>query len=103
VAGPACEQCTPVFALRTSCAAILVACTPHRRSAGVSRGNLVGVAPATAIFMAVYEPTKVALTERYSPQAAFLGAGALSGLVASLVRVPTEVIKQRMQARASML
>lgn len=54
-------------------------------------GNLVGVAPASAIFMAVYEPSKSWIYERHGQQAASLGAGALAGLAASLVRVPTEV------------
>jgi solute carrier family 25 (mitochondrial S-adenosylmethionine transporter), member 26 len=64
------------------------------------RGNLVGVAPASAIFMACYEPTKVALTRdlNWSSQGSFLAAGATAGLAASLVRVPTEVVKQRMQS-----
>ena len=52
--------------------------------------------------MAVYEPTKKALGERWSAQASFLGAGATAGLAASLVRVPTEVIKQRMQVRLAL-
>ena len=63
------------------------------------RGNLVGVAPATAAFMAVYEPAKKALAERCGQQASFLGAGAIAGVTASLIRVPTEVVKQRMQVR----
>ena len=50
--------------------------------------------------MAFYEPTKNALVRewQWGSQAAFLGAGATAGLAASLVRVPTEVIKQRMQS-----
>jgi solute carrier family 25 S-adenosylmethionine transporter 26 len=50
--------------------------------------------------MACYEPTKVALTRdfNWSSQGAFLAAGATAGLAASLVRVPTEVVKQRMQS-----
>lgn len=63
------------------------------------RGNLLGVAPATAVFMAVYEPAKKAIaTETGSQQQAFLIAAALAGWAASLVRVPTEVVKQRLQA-----
>lgn len=100
-------------------------------------GNLVGVAPSTAVFMAVYEPIKqvirIAVSQasckrmcKYFPAAAVLAArhgpmtmvqavndkvtseqkhvlaplvaGATSGLVASLIRVPTEVVKQRMQS-----
>eukprot|EP00892_Ulva_mutabilis_P001191 jgi/Ulvmu1/11072/UM007_0254.1 len=62
-------------------------------------GNLLGVAPATAIFMAVYEPAKRAIAaEHTSPQTAFVLSAALAGWAASLVRVPTEVVKQRMQA-----
>lgn len=64
-------------------------------------GNLAGVAPATAVFMAVYEPIKQEVTKRVPADRAFLGplaAGAASGLAASLIRVPTEVVKQRMQS-----
>lgn len=66
-------------------------------------GNLAGVAPATAVFMAVYEPIKQEVTKRVPSDHAFLGpliAGAASGLAASLIRVPTEVVKQRMQSGA---
>jgi hypothetical protein len=44
---------------------------------------------------------KKAVSEKVSEDRQFLGAlagGASAGLVASIVRVPTEVIKQRMQA-----
>ena len=63
-------------------------------------GNLVGVAPASAIFMAVYEPVKQAVAAAVSEDRAFLGplaGGVAAGLASSIVRVPTEVIKQRMQ------
>ena len=63
-------------------------------------GNLAGVIPASAIFMGIYEPAKQYLEQRVPKDKQFLGAlggGASAGLVASLVRVPTEVIKQRMQ------
>uniref|UniRef100_A0A061SHI5 Solute carrier family 25 (Mitochondrial S-adenosylmethionine transporter), member 26 n=1 Tax=Tetraselmis sp. GSL018 TaxID=582737 RepID=A0A061SHI5_9CHLO len=63
-------------------------------------GNLAGVIPATAIFMAVYEPLKRATAE-WAPEKkgtlAPLVAGAGAGIAASIVRVPTEVVKQRMQ------
>ncbi|CAI5480062.1 unnamed protein product [Closterium sp. Yama58-4] len=63
-------------------------------------GNLIGVLPASAIFIGVYEPVKAfllnALPENISV-AAHLAAGAAGGTAASLVRVPTEVVKQRMQ------
>lgn len=64
-------------------------------------GNLAGVAPSTAVFMAAYEPIKQAVEKRVPEDKQFLGplvAGAGSGLVASLIRVPTEVVKQRMQS-----
>lgn len=75
-------------------------------------GNLAGVAPASAIFMGVYEPTKRAVAARAREAAEkrgdgdlnrfeFLGplvAGAAAGLASSVVRVPTEVVKQRLQA-----
>ncbi|KAK4280138.1 hypothetical protein QN277_011801 [Acacia crassicarpa] len=63
-------------------------------------GNLAGVLPASAIFVGVYEPTKLklldSLPENLSAVAHF-AAGAIGGLASSLVRVPTEVVKQRMQ------
>ncbi|KAK9816923.1 hypothetical protein WJX72_007117 [[Myrmecia] bisecta] len=64
-------------------------------------GNLAGAAPASALFMAVYEPTKRGILARVPEDRqflGFLGAGAAAGLVASFVRVPTEVVKQRMQS-----
>ncbi len=63
-------------------------------------GNLLGVAPASAIFMAVYEPVKQYVTAQVSPDQSFLGplaAGVAAGLASSFVRVPTEVVKTRMQ------
>lgn len=63
-------------------------------------GNLAGVIPASAIFFAVYEPLKKH-AEGWSPEnknvVGPLVAGAGAGIAASIVRVPTEVIKQRMQ------
>ncbi|KAL1219688.1 putative S-adenosylmethionine carrier 2 [Cardamine amara subsp. amara] len=63
-------------------------------------GNLAGVLPASALFFGVYEPTKQkllkVLPENFSA-VAHLAAGALGGAVSSIVRVPTEVVKQRMQ------
>lgn len=57
------------------------------------------MAPATAVFMAVYEPAKKKIAaETGSQQQSFLAAAALAGFAASLVRVPTEVVKQRLQA-----
>eukprot|EP00884_Botryococcus_braunii_P006887 jgi/Botrbrau1/1619/Bobra.0185s0034.1 len=64
-------------------------------------GNLAGVAPASALFMAVYEPVKRYVIEALPPDKEFVGAlvgGASAGLASSIVRVPTEVVKQRMQA-----
>ena len=63
-------------------------------------GNLAGAAPASAIFMAVYEPVKQYVTAQVSPDKSFLGplaAGVAAGFTSSFVRVPTEVIKTRMQ------
>ncbi|GLT44074.1 hypothetical protein SLA2020_179910 [Shorea laevis] len=63
-------------------------------------GNLAGVLPASALFVGVYEPTKQKLLkmvpENFSA-VAHLTAGAIGGVAASLIRVPTEVVKQRMQ------
>ncbi|XP_077245789.1 S-adenosylmethionine carrier 1, chloroplastic/mitochondrial-like isoform X2 [Tasmannia lanceolata] len=63
-------------------------------------GNLAGVLPASAIFVGVYEPTKQKLLKIFPENLsafAHLTAGVLGGGAASLVRVPTEVVKQRMQ------
>lgn len=65
-------------------------------------GNLAGVLPASAVFVGVYEPVKQkllkTLPENFSA-IAHLTAGAIGGIAASLIRVPTEVVKQRMQTR----
>ncbi|XP_062160004.1 S-adenosylmethionine carrier 1, chloroplastic/mitochondrial-like isoform X2 [Alnus glutinosa] len=63
-------------------------------------GNLAGVLPASAIFVGVYEPTKQKLLKSFPENLsalAHLTAGAIGGAASSLVRVPTEVVKQRMQ------
>ncbi|KAL8242106.1 hypothetical protein R6Q59_012408 [Mikania micrantha] len=63
-------------------------------------GNLVGVLPASALFVGVYEPAKKKLLKTFPENfsaVAHLTAGAIGGVAASLVRVPTEVVKQRMQ------
>jgi len=61
-------------------------------------GNIFGVIPASAIFMGVYEPLKRLVAESGgSPLAAQFVAATAAGTAASLVRVPTEVVKQRMQ------
>ena len=64
-------------------------------------GNLVGVAPASAVFMGIYEPVKAAISDRVSEDKSFLaplGAGSAAGVAASVIRVPTEVVKQRLQS-----
>ena len=68
-------------------------------------GNLAGVVPACAVFFAVYEPAKRMLLPLDDDKlmnsdrtiAAHLTAAASAGLAASIVRVPTEVVKSRMQ------
>ncbi|CAK7337807.1 unnamed protein product [Dovyalis caffra] len=63
-------------------------------------GNLAGVLPASALFVGVYEPTKQKLLKMFPENlsaVAHLTAGAVGGIAASLIRVPTEVVKQRMQ------
>ncbi|KAJ6797862.1 S-adenosylmethionine carrier 1, chloroplastic/mitochondrial-like [Iris pallida] len=63
-------------------------------------GNLAGVLPASAIFVGIYEPSKQKLLKVFPENLsaiAHLTAGAIGGAAASLVRVPTEVVKQRMQ------
>lgn len=65
-------------------------------------GNLVGVAPASAIFISVYEPVKKYVMGQLPENQSYLGpmvAGAAAGLASSLIRVPTEVIKSRMQTK----
>lgn len=73
-------------------------------------GNLLGVAPASAVFFAAYEPMKRALGasgcdagagEGGGGVGAHLTAGAAAGLASSLIRVPTEVIKTRRQVGTS--
>ncbi|XP_071702265.1 S-adenosylmethionine carrier 1, chloroplastic/mitochondrial-like [Rutidosis leptorrhynchoides] len=63
-------------------------------------GNIAGVLPASAIFIGVYEPTKQKLLKS-CPQGfsalVHLTAGAVGGAASSIIRVPTEVVKQRMQ------
>ncbi|XP_071921078.1 S-adenosylmethionine carrier 1, chloroplastic/mitochondrial-like isoform X2 [Coffea arabica] len=56
-------------------------------------GNLVGVLPASAIFVGVYEPTKQMLLKSFPESLsalAYLTAGAVGGVASSIVRVPTE-------------
>ncbi|KAL0282302.1 UNVERIFIED_CONTAM: S-adenosylmethionine carrier 1, chloroplastic/mitochondrial [Sesamum angustifolium] len=63
-------------------------------------GNLAGVLPASAVFVGVYEPAKQQLLRNLPENlsaVAHLTAGALGGIAASFIRVPTEVVKQRMQ------
>jgi solute carrier family 25 S-adenosylmethionine transporter 26 len=63
-------------------------------------GNLLGVIPASALFFSVYEPVKEKLQEPSVgvPQwCAQFGAAAAAAVSASFIRVPTEVIKSRMQ------
>ncbi|KAG8085363.1 hypothetical protein GUJ93_ZPchr0010g11197 [Zizania palustris] len=63
-------------------------------------GNLAGVLPASAVFVGIYEPTKRKLLETFPENlsaVAHFTAGAIGGIAASLIRVPTEVVKQRMQ------
>ncbi|KAI5654600.1 hypothetical protein M9H77_31787 [Catharanthus roseus] len=63
-------------------------------------GNLAGVLPASAIFVGVYEPTKQKLLKSFPDNLsalAHLVAGAVGGAASSIVRVPTEVVKQRIQ------
>ncbi|PKA64501.1 Protein mitoferrin-like 1, chloroplastic [Apostasia shenzhenica] len=65
-------------------------------------GNLAGVLPASAVFVGIYEPTKQKLLKSFPDNLsafAHLTAGAIAGAASSLIRVPTEVVKQRMQTR----
>nr|ACU24155.1 unknown [Glycine max] len=60
-------------------------------------GNIVGVLPASAIFIGVYEPTKQqllkSLPENLSAVAHF-AARAIGGIASSVVRVPTELLSK---------
>ncbi|XP_057974504.1 S-adenosylmethionine carrier 1, chloroplastic/mitochondrial-like isoform X2 [Malania oleifera] len=63
-------------------------------------GNLAGVLPASAVFLGVYEPAKQKLLKTFPENLsafAHLTAGAIGGAASSFIRVPTEVVKQRMQ------
>ncbi|XP_024026905.1 S-adenosylmethionine carrier 1, chloroplastic/mitochondrial isoform X2 [Morus notabilis] len=63
-------------------------------------GNLVGSLPASAICVGVYEPAKQTLLTSFPEKLsalAHLTAGFIGGAASSLIRVPTEVVKQRMQ------
>eukprot|EP00899_Mesostigma_viride_P008438 jgi/Mesvir1/17596/Mv08828-RA.1 len=63
-------------------------------------GNIVGVIPSSAMFFGVYEPLKMFLLKKLPENLsgiAHVTSAAAAGTAASLVRVPTEVIKQRMQ------
>jgi solute carrier family 25 S-adenosylmethionine transporter 26 len=58
------------------------------------------VSRASAVFVGVYEPVKHKLIDAFPDHlsaVAHLTAGAVGGAAASLIRVPTEVVKQRMQ------
>ena len=64
----------------------------------------MGVIPSCAVFFAVYEPAKRHLlptrnvdTVHSHTVSGHLAAAALAGLASSLIRVPTEVVKSRMQ------
>ena len=63
-------------------------------------GNLAGAIPGTALFFGVYEPIKRKLLEALPENAsgaAHFTAASCAGIAASLIRVPTEVVKQRLQ------
>ncbi|KAF5735330.1 S-adenosylmethionine carrier 1 chloroplastic/mitochondrial-like isoform X3 [Tripterygium wilfordii] len=63
-------------------------------------GNLAGVLLASSLFVGVYEPTKQKLLETFPENFGALApliAGVIGGAVSSILRVPTEVVKQRMQ------
>eukprot|EP00793_Prasinoderma_coloniale_P001439 PRCOL_00005214-RA len=62
-------------------------------------GNIPGCFAASAIFFGVYDPLKKRLEEGWGKgsTSAHLVSAASAGLVSSVVRVPTEVVKQRLQ------
>ena len=60
-----------------------------------------GSAPGAALFFSVYETSKNALVRRTDERwhsACYMGASSLGEIGACLVRVPTENVKQKMQA-----
>ncbi|KAJ2786239.1 S-adenosylmethionine transporter [Coemansia javaensis] len=61
---------------------------------------IVGSAPGAAVFFVTYEQTKAALAwlPEHQQPAAHMAAASLGEVAACLVRVPTEVVKQRLQA-----
>ena len=65
-------------------------------------GSLLGHVPSSALFFAIYQTSKVYWLEPAFGQgavAAQLIASALGNLGASTIRVPTEVVKTRLQVR----
>ncbi|KAK9708892.1 S-adenosylmethionine transporter [Basidiobolus ranarum] len=62
---------------------------------------IIGSAPAAAAFFVTYEALKTGLSERTTGESPFIHMAAASGgeISACFVRVPTEVIKQRMQTK----
>jgi len=66
-------------------------------------GGLVGHVPSSALFFAVYETTRVLYLEPklgIGSGSSQLLASALGNIAASTIRVPTEVVKTRMQSGA---
>jgi hypothetical protein len=60
--------------------------------------NLLTTVPGTALYFGIYEFTKRNLTANSVPEViAHLTAGSLGDLAASIVYVPSEVLKTRMQ------
>ncbi|CAO3697772.1 unnamed protein product [Rhizopus microsporus] len=72
---------------------------------GIMRGLYAGVTPAmigsipgTTLYFAVYETTKRTLNEAHVPEVlSHLAAGLLGDLAASVIYVPSEVLKTRLQ------
>ena len=62
-------------------------------------GNIPGCFTASAIFFGVYDPMKKQMEELWGKGStpAHLVSAASAGLASSVVRVPTEVVKQRLQ------
>lgn len=70
---------------------------------GLYRGvvpGVVGIVPAAAVYMLVFQSLKTRLTARFPDRGrnvAIAASAAIGDVVASLVRVPCEVLKQRLQ------
>lgn len=71
---------------------------PRKLFKGVGTVALCGSAPAFGFFFGVYEPFKYLIEDRFrcDPTVAVLGASVAGAVPASIIGVPTDVIKKRL-------